>query len=175
MAPTAKQHRAVALQVREHLKTKEAYYAVVAAENMATGSVGILSTYDPSWARRQPGSIAFGFTDELNAVAEDLLGHEVFVTSDWLHQHFTSPTWEELKASPCRQLGITCGIMTGLLPPDGVPVRVDARRRSVGRAAPAGPQASILQSLKPLLIINGMVLLLVLLATAIYRRARGDE
>lgn len=73
--------RAVALQIREHLKTKELYYAVVAAEDMASGSVGILSEYDPACLKRKPGTLAVTFIDELNADADDLQGYEVHVSS----------------------------------------------------------------------------------------------
>lgn len=82
----------------------------------------------------------------------------------WLRKHFTSPSWEEFRGSGCRTLGVTCGIMTGLLPANGAPVHTGS---SSGRARPAAAaagssrgsplqsvQGAVLASLRPVMFIN---------------------
>ncbi|KAG2433043.1 hypothetical protein HXX76_008770 [Chlamydomonas incerta] len=158
----------VGLALKEHKESKERYWAVVAMQAMPSGGVSILNPYSEIWQKPRKGSIAFTFVDELKAHAPDLAGFTVHVTKEWMEACFVDPSWEELAASPVRVLGATVGIMTGLLPPEGVPINTSGKgRRSPprGKAAAAlngaGPEGfssmALLRQVLPMMLLNAAI------------------
>ncbi|KXZ51463.1 hypothetical protein GPECTOR_12g426 [Gonium pectorale] len=120
----------------------------------------VVSPYSPAWETPSKGSLAVTFVDELEADAPDLEGFTVHVTRQWLENHFKEITWQAFVESGCSVLGATVGIMTGLLPAEGVPVRLKGNPgrggRSAGARAPrnGGLTAVAVRRLLPFLLLN---------------------
>ncbi|KAG2448678.1 hypothetical protein HYH02_006035 [Chlamydomonas schloesseri] len=174
----------VGLALKEHKESKEPYWAVVAMQAMPSGGISILFPYSEVWQKPRKGSVAFTFVDELKASAPDLAGFTVHVTREWMESCFVSPTWEEMLASPVRVMGATVGIMTGLLPPEGVPVNVSGkgRRRASAAAAVkgAGPEGfsavAILRQVLPMMLLNAAIVVVVwLLAKWVEKRMEAER
>ncbi|PNH12626.1 hypothetical protein TSOC_000442 [Tetrabaena socialis] len=138
----------------------QSYWAVVASQSMPSKGVDVLAPYEESWQRAAKGSLPVTFADELapagSPVADDLECYTVHITKEWLSRFFIEPQWEELERSDCRVLGVTVGIMTGLLPREGVPVRLGQRggAATLARASRLSGVAPLVRSLLPILLIN---------------------
>ncbi|PNW77326.1 hypothetical protein CHLRE_10g431700v5 [Chlamydomonas reinhardtii] len=177
----------VGLALKEHKESKELYWAVVAMQAMPSGGISILFPYSEVWQKPRKGSVAFTFVDELKAHAPDLGNFTVHVTKEWMEACFVDPGWEALVESPVRVLGATVGIMTGLLPPEGVPLNLGGKgRRSPPRSKAAaaltgaGPEGlstmGLLRQVLPMMMLNAAIVAGVwLLAKWVERRMEAER
>jgi hypothetical protein len=161
---------AVALQLRTHGHSGQSYWAVIAAQSMTTGSVNIQRGYDSAWQEppKNKDSVEVTFVDELKPTSPDLEGFTVYVTQEWIEDCFLEPTWEEFVRSNVTALGASAGIITGLLPPEGVPLHVSAARE---KQKPKDALAGSYTDMLPLLLIN---VVLAVLFWIVMRYAEGQ-